>query len=94
MKKRIRNIVGIAMMMLAIILFGLVQQSTPTVKALGCPDAGTVGCNCQYVYSVESWVWYNDEWHVATECHYSCVVCGSGGGGDPMYIEQTVTVFD
>lgn len=72
----------------ALIAFSVIQLRVPVVKAASCPDASSVGCGCRFLYSVE--VMQEDK--PGIECHYSCY-CHSAGG-EPMYIEQVVTVYD
>ncbi len=70
------------------IAFSVIQLRIPVAKAASCPDAATVGCGCTFTYSVE----VIGEGRTGIECHYSCY-CQTAGG-EPMYIEQTVTVWD
>lgn len=88
-KKRIRNVIGM-MIMTAAIVFSVIQLNTPVVRAAGCPDPATVGCGCTFLHSISGE--YNGR--AVLWCNYSCQVCGSGGGGEPMYIELTVMVYD
>lgn len=79
--------------MVAAVVFSVIQLNTTAVRASGpdsCPPGYSVFCgNCYLSYAL---VW-NEGQTVFTECHYDCY-CSGGGGGDPMYIEQTVTVHD
>lgn len=69
------------------IAFSVIQLRIPVAKAASCPDAAEVGCGCTFLYSVE--VVFPS---AGIECHYGCY-CHTAGG-EPMYIEQTVTVYD
>lgn len=92
MKKRIRNLIG-TVIMTAAIVFSMIQLNTPVVRAIACPDAGSVGCNCTFQGSVTSSYHAQDGWHIDLTCYYSCMACG-GSGWEPMYIEQTVEVHE
>jgi hypothetical protein len=87
MRKRIWNL--IALMMMAAVIFGVIQLNTPVARSAGCPNAGTVGCNCYFMYSTSA---VEPDGHITWRCHYSCTMCESGS--DPMYIEQVVEVRD
>jgi len=71
-----------------LIAFSVIQLRVPVAKAASCPEPSSVGCGCTFLYSIE--IIGNPQFGV--ECHYSCY-CHSAGG-EPMYIEQVVTVYD
>lgn len=71
-----------------LIAFSVIQLRVPVAKAASCPDASSVGCGCTFTYSVE----VIGDGRSGLECHYSCS-CHTAGG-EPMYIEQTITVWD
>lgn len=85
MKSRIWNSIGIAVLAAAI-AFSLFQLRIPVVKASGCPDAGSVGCNCTFTYGLH-WM-ENGVEH--GECHYDCGCCDCWPSGDVQnfYIER------
>jgi hypothetical protein len=89
MKKRIWNLVAIAIMVTAIVV-SVFQLNIPTVRAAGCPQSPMVdGCfDCRFESSVSS----TSGGVTYTTCYYTCFCYGGGGGGEPMYIEREVTL--
>jgi len=92
MTTRIGKLIGT--MVLVAVVVAVAQMSTPAARASGagdCPPGNSVFCgNCSLSYAL---VWPQGG-VVITECHYDCWCSGGGGGGEPMYIEQTVNVYD
>ena len=87
MARLVMKLVAIGLLATSI-AFSVIQLRIPVAKAASCPNAATVGCGCTFLYSIE--VINNGD--TGIECHYSCY-CHTAGG-EPMYIEQTVTVYD
>lgn len=87
MKKRIWNLIG-SLILTAAIVFGVVQLNTSVVKADGCLPAISIGCGCMFLGGTRMTVGEVSWW----TCTYLCGGCG--GGGEPMYIEQTIEVYD
>lgn len=88
MRKMIWNLVRAAIL-IAAVAFVLARPGASTVKAFGCPDAGSVGANCTF----EDGTCTTYEEHTDCVCYYTCYG-GYGSGGEAMYIEQTVYVHD
>lgn len=86
MKKIVWNLVR-AVILVTAVAYGLTRSNITVVKAEGCP---TLGDNCTFEYGtgVEG-----DDGHTWWTCYYTCYG-GYGAGGEAMYIEQTVTVYD
>jgi hypothetical protein len=95
LKKRIGKLLGMALLVAAIV-FSVIQLNTTPVKASGagdCPQGSEVFCgNCWLTYATVEYI--PSENLVLTECHYDCYCSGGGGGGEPFYIEQTVQLYD
>lgn len=84
MRRRIWNMIGIGVLAAAI-AFSLIQLRIPVVRADGCPDPSTVGCNCSLTYSL----WWMENGVEHGECHYRCDCCSCGNNSDFFLIEQT-----
>ena len=88
MKKTVWNIVR-AEILVAAVAFALILPDIRVVKAAGCPDASEVGNNCTFNGGYSEQIGDQTRW----TCFYTCYG-GYGGGGEHMYIEQTVYVYD
>jgi hypothetical protein len=84
MKIRIRNLIAFVIMATAIAV-SLIQLRIPVVRAAGCPSASEIGCQC--MFTGEQYLGGG-----VTACNYLCGSCS--GGDEPMYIEQTIYVYD
>jgi hypothetical protein len=87
-KKVIRNVIG-SMILASAIVFSIMQLNTSVVRADGCPDAGTVGCGCVFMYSTSG----THNGQAVLWCRYMCGFGCGGGGGDPILIEQEIMVY-
>jgi hypothetical protein len=83
MRKILWKLVGVAIMAAAV-AFTMMRPDIQVVRAAECPDASTLPCYCTFQGA--------DHQVGVTYCYYSCY-CQSGGG-EPMYIEQTIPVYD
>lgn len=85
MKNRIRNVIGITIMLTAIV-FSVIQLNTAVAKADPvCPDQPLSGCFCSlYDQAIDSG---NGKLY----CYYHCTCYGPGGpgSGDFFEIEHT-----
>ncbi|CAN5406887.1 hypothetical protein BH20ACI2_BH20ACI2_27290 [soil metagenome] len=72
------------MLITAVIGFGLIQLTTPVVRANGCPSDPGIGCMCNLIDAVSVESGGNTIWY----CTYGCY-CPGGGGEGHMYIERT-----
>lgn len=90
MKKRILNLTAIMIMAVGI-LFSVIQLDVPAVRAAGCPPTAVIdNCFCGSLVEATGMMVGDELWWF---CTYRCT-CGSGGGGDPFEIEQTIQVLD
>ena len=96
----IRTVLSLAaiMLMVATIVFGVIQLNITVVRADGCPSgpaqaqmSNCGGCNLVSATSSGCEPWQNCQ--TRWLCVYSCWGC-PGPGGEPMQIEQTVEVYD
>lgn len=88
MKKRLWNLLGVGIMTL-VIGIGLIQLTSPVVRAEGCPEEPYSGCMCDLIDSISVESGGLTHWY----CTYGCY-CAGTGGGEYFYIEQTLDFWE